>query len=74
MDNADKAQDLIEMRTNHAIQANRAKFSGADIGEPYCLSCGIEIPLARRQAVHNCEYCIDCQQAIELRRKQLMGK
>ncbi|EWH09849.1 phage/conjugal plasmid C-4 type zinc finger protein, TraR family [Catenovulum agarivorans DS-2] len=73
MDNADRAQDLIEMRTNHALQANKAKFKGADIDEPYCLACGIEIPQARRKAVHNCEYCIDCQQEQELRRRQQLG-
>ena len=73
MDNADHAQELIEMRTNHAIQANKAKLASSEAGEPYCLGCGIEIPEARRKAVHNCEYCIDCQQEQELRRRQQLG-
>lgn len=74
MDNADHAQELIEMRTNHAIQRVKAKFAQIDGDELYCQACGVEIPQARRKAIHNCKYCIDCQQQQELRHRQQMGK
>ncbi len=74
MDNADRAQDLIDMRINNALNANKAQFAGDDNDESFCLQCGVEIPRARREAIHSCKYCIDCQSAIELKHKQRTGR
>ncbi|MER2490681.1 TraR/DksA C4-type zinc finger protein [Catenovulum sediminis] len=74
MDNADRAQALIDMRLNQALQANKAKFTGADADEIFCRKCGLEIPQQRRDAIHSCKHCIDCQQIIERRQRQQLGK
>lgn len=74
MDNADRAQRIIDMRINHALTKNKAQFAGEDCDLTNCLECDIPIPEARRAAIHNCKYCVDCQHTIELKRKQLTGR
>lgn len=45
---------------------SRVQYQGGSAQD--CQDCGAEIPLARRHAVPGCQYCIDCQQMIEVRR------
>jgi phage/conjugal plasmid C-4 type zinc finger TraR family protein len=39
------------------------------VPSPRCISCGEEIPEARRQAMPGCRRCIDCQTLYERRNR-----
>jgi len=69
MDNADRAQELIDQRLQDALDARRAtQQSQAMQGPVECQECGEEIPAARRWSVPGCRYCTECQAAREGRR------
>lgn len=65
MDIVDHAQRLAEQDLARALNENKAHFVGQDVDFIHCLECGIEIPKARREAIHCCRYCVDCQELLE---------
>ncbi len=72
MDHADMAdKDILEF-LDRAINAARGlRDSDVQNGSNgiHCCDCGVEIPLARREAVAGCKYCIDCAELNEIRQK-----
>lgn len=68
MDIADKAQKFIDESMSRKLAEHSKQFAGADVDLDECIECGIEIPQARKAAIHNCTTCVDCQSLIE--RKQ----
>ncbi|NOU53117.1 conjugal transfer protein TraR [Pseudoalteromonas sp. JBTF-M23] len=69
MDIADKAQQIIEESMSRKLAEHSKQFTGADVDLDECEECGIEIPQARRDAIHNCTTCVDCQSLIERKAK-----
>lgn len=65
-DDADRAQAMIQLYQDAAIerQQNQARQI-ATRGGLRCLSCGDDIPEARRNAVPGCVFCIECQTKFE---------
>lgn len=68
MDNADRAQDYIEWRTEQALQA-RQYFVDANkiVGPVNCEDCGDEIPAARCERLPGVTTCVPCQEIREQR-------
>ncbi|HHL2824715.1 TPA: TraR/DksA family transcriptional regulator [Citrobacter murliniae] len=64
----DQANELVEQNINNAIQAHRINRNA--VSAEYCEECGESIPAARRVAVPGCQTCAECQQIIEIKRKQ----
>lgn len=48
-----------EMDEREAAIAARVRYEGVSLAE--CEDCGVEIPLARREAVRGCRLCTECQ-------------
>ncbi|ASD67706.1 MULTISPECIES: TraR/DksA C4-type zinc finger protein [Pseudoalteromonas] len=69
MDVVDQAQRLAEQDLERALNKNKANFVGQDVDFNHCLECGIEIPKARRDAIHSCKHCVDCQELLERQAK-----
>lgn len=70
-DNADLAQDAIDLRLQQAlaeqrIAADAAKYDGS--GAEECEDCGDDIPQARRMRLPGVTTCVACQTAREGRR------
>lgn len=61
-------QDQIDASINDAVEAARSQL-GAGISLEECEECGEEIPEARRKAIPGVRLCVDCQSALEKRRK-----
>ncbi|MCG8991461.1 TraR/DksA C4-type zinc finger protein [Laribacter hongkongensis] len=66
MDIADQAAEREELFREEALSHHRPQQQAQPSAE-FCEmeDCGVEIPLARREAVPGCRYCIDCQERIE---------
>ncbi|MBD1584922.1 TraR/DksA C4-type zinc finger protein [Pseudoalteromonas sp. S16_S37] len=69
MDIVDDAQRIAEQDLERALNKNKAHFLGQDVDFMHCLECEVEIPKARRDAIHSCKYCVDCQELQELAAK-----
>lgn len=70
MDNADKAQDFIDMELAAAL----SKQLSRDVVESdFCEDCGIEIPKARKLAVRT-NVCVDCAEISELQQKHYVTR
>ncbi|MBQ4860498.1 TraR/DksA C4-type zinc finger protein [Pseudoalteromonas sp. MMG013] len=65
MDEADRAQKIIEESLQRKLDEHSKKFAGPDIDLDECEECGAEIPAARKAAIHNCTTCVHCQELIE---------
>ncbi|KZX01012.1 hypothetical protein JL49_08140 [Pseudoalteromonas luteoviolacea] len=65
MDEADRAQKIIEQSMNRKLAEHSKQFTGADVDLDECEECGAEIPEARKIAIHNCRTCVHCQALIE---------
>ncbi|MBB3192070.1 TraR/DksA family transcriptional regulator [Halomonas cerina] len=69
MDNADRAQDLIDQRLEQALAARQAAGQLVGMqGRAECEDCGEEIPAARRERLPGVATCVACQTAREGRR------
>ncbi|MGJ7459348.1 TraR/DksA family transcriptional regulator [Halomonas sp. RA08-2] len=64
-DNADIANELMEMRLEGALSGRLTAQAPAN--DPWCEDCGSEIPTARRHAASWATTCIECQGIRELR-------
>ena len=64
MDIIDRAQEVEAMHRARALaDATRPVVVGPE--RTACLSCGEDIPEARRRAVPGCARCADCQVEVE---------
>lgn len=69
MDNADRAQELIDQRLQDALAARRAARQSQGMqGPANCVECDEPIPTARRLSVPGVRFCTPCQAAREGRR------
>lgn len=71
MDQFDRAQELELRQREDAIAMQRKRFAplatAPDVDTALdCLSCGDEIPAARRLAVPGAMLCIECQMEHEM--------
>lgn len=66
MDNADRAQELIEQNLADAMQARRQEQSRAASAHE-CMDCGEDIPQERRNLVPGCVRCTECESAWQKR-------
>lgn len=57
-------QEQIDSTVDDAVQRARQAL-GQGESERYCLECGEEIPLARRQALKGVRYCLACQTELD---------
>lgn len=55
-------QDQIDDTVKDAVLAARARLAGGE-GTEDCVSCGEEIPEARRRALPGARTCVACQSA-----------
>lgn len=62
VDELDRAEEMIEMERESAIDAVRAEAQRQAIasGATHCGRCGVEIPIGRLRAVPAARHCIDC--------------
>lgn len=67
MDEADRAEALIEATTANALARIHAAQQQA--GQVNCADCGEPIPPARRKANPAAIRCIDCQEIYERRHR-----
>ncbi len=58
---SDRAQQIID----DALAARRHQASRPAIDHPFCESCGVPIPLKRRELLPGVETCVDCQSILE---------
>lgn len=65
----DQANELVEQNINQAIQAHRINRN--TVSAEHCEDCGDPIPEVRRIAVPGCKTCAECQNIIEMKRKQM---
>lgn len=59
-------QDQIDDTVSDAVLRARAHLPTGE-GETHCVSCGEEIPPARRQALPGVRRCVECQSALDAR-------
>lgn len=67
MDEADRAEALIEATTANALA--RIQAAQQQAGQAECADCGEPIPAARRQAFPAAIRCIECQEIFERRHR-----
>lgn len=53
-------QDQIDATIQDGIERARSKLPHGP-GSTHCISCGLEIPLARRKAIPGVELCVSCE-------------
>jgi phage/conjugal plasmid C-4 type zinc finger TraR family protein len=63
----DQAQEVDALFRRLALE--RAK-KAETIGSFYCDGCGEEIPAARKKAVPDCRYCVECLRELEHRNRR----
>lgn len=68
MDNADRAQIIIDQHRDNALARTRAHNPKTQ-GQTNCADCSDTIPKARRLAHPSAIRCIDCQQHYERRQR-----
>lgn len=54
---AERTQQMID----DALEHRRYQASRLALDNPYCMDCGVAIPLKRREALPGVECCVDCQ-------------
>lgn len=74
-DDIDRASERETIARDDALrdQARRAGLQGKTVADSaeFCeaIGCGEVIPMARRVALPGCQFCVTCQQRIELKRR-----
>lgn len=63
------SMDLVQQRVQEELARNltTAIHRPAGASEFFCLSCGEEIPEARRRALPGVELCVTCKEISELK-------
>lgn len=69
------SMDLVQQRVQEELARNLATAIHRPVGasEFFCLSCGEEIPEARRRALPGVELCVTCKEIIELKSVHCKG-
>lgn len=67
MDDLDRVQELVDLRTERSISSARSLLNQG--GEIECVDCGVEIPAARRNAYRAARRCALCQTRLETRQR-----
>ncbi|WP_034911938.1 TraR/DksA family transcriptional regulator [Erwinia sp. 9145] len=69
------SMDLVQQRVEEELARNlaNARHQPAGAGEFFCVSCGEEIPAARRRAVQGVTRCVTCQEINELKGTHYKG-
>lgn len=67
-DPVDIGNERAEQHLADALARHQQASLRQAVSALWCEDCGEAIPLARREAVQGCQYCIDCQQIREVRR------
>jgi phage/conjugal plasmid C-4 type zinc finger TraR family protein len=67
MDEADRAQNIIERDLENAIKAARGVMPVDRVSADTCAICSLEIPSSRQVAVPGCTMCKDCAEEWESR-------
>ena len=72
-DDADRASEYEQRVRDDALQAHarHAGLQGKSTGDSalWCQACGVVIPVARREAVPGCQFCVVCKERQERRNK-----
>jgi phage/conjugal plasmid C-4 type zinc finger TraR family protein len=68
MDEADRAQNFIDLDLENAIRAARGIMPSASESADICDECGCEIPQQRRDAIPGVQTCFDCAAVLESKR------
>lgn len=67
MDEADRADVVIEQENAALLAAHKARQERLGASATHCLECGEPIPEGRRNAIPGVEYCVAHQDEIEQR-------
>lgn len=69
------SMDLVQARVQEELARNlaNATYRQSGISEFFCLSCGEEIPEARRRVIQSVQRCVTCQGISELKGRQFKG-
>ena len=70
MDEIDYAQERQDAELRRLITAQAYALPRGESARE-CLECGEPIPEDRRQAMPGCRFCVNCQEALELRQRGL---
>lgn len=63
------SMDLVQQRVQEELARNlaMATYRPSGASEFFCLSCGEEIPEARRRTLPGVELCVTCKEVSELK-------
>lgn len=64
-DFCDVGSERTQQMIDDALAARRAVAAKPVIDHLYCESCGVAIPLKRREALPGVDTCVDCQAMLE---------
>lgn len=64
-DDGDRAAERAARLNDEALDLHRRRVIGPE--HRFCMDCGDEIPVQRRQAAPGCLRCLDCQVIAERR-------
>jgi len=69
------SMDLVQQRVQEELARNVANAINRPIGasEFFCLSCGEELPEARRRALPGVSVCVTCKELSELKSAHYKG-
>ncbi|WP_431296230.1 DksA/TraR family C4-type zinc finger protein [Rahnella sp. PAMC 25559] len=65
-------QDQIDSTVNDAVDRARQSLGQGESAE-FCHECGEPIPLARRKALKDVQYCVTCQAALDKKQQDHAG-
>jgi phage/conjugal plasmid C-4 type zinc finger TraR family protein len=68
MDEADRAQNFIDLDLENAIKAARGVMPSDTKSADCCVECGCEIPSVRQAALPGVQTCFDCAAVLESKR------
>ena len=60
--NDNAVNEQIDATVEDGIRRAQAKLAAAGPGATHCDECGVEIPLARREAIPGARMCVRCQE------------
>lgn len=69
MSRIDDAQRIEQHLREAAISTQLEKSNKPGVEFEHCQECGVDIPKARREAIKNCNTCVNCQELIESNQK-----
>lgn len=69
------SMDVVQQRVQEELARNLANATHRPAGasEFFCLSCGDEIPEARRRALPGVQLCVTCKEINEFKNSHIKG-